>query len=61
MPTGLIEHHCDVLILGDRGGETIQKLLHGVGIDVGHDQREGPSRRRVFDTTSVPGSTASTM
>ena len=36
-----------MLILADRGGEAIKKLLHGVGVYLGHDQSERIVRSRL--------------
>jgi hypothetical protein len=40
MPTGLIKHHDDVLIVGDGGSEAVEELLHRLGVDVGQDEGE---------------------
>ena len=40
MPTGLIEHHDDVLVLADGGGDAVEELLHRFGVGVRHDEGE---------------------
>ena len=41
VPPCLVEHHCDVLIIADRRGKTIEELLHRLRVHVRHDEREG--------------------
>jgi hypothetical protein len=38
MPAGLIKHHDDVLIVGDRGSEAVEELLHRLGVGIGQDE-----------------------
>ena len=51
MPTGLIKHHDDVLIVGDRGSEAVEEMLHRLGC--WHRARRGQSRCR-YPTTRIP-------
>jgi hypothetical protein len=41
VPTGLIEHHRDVLVFADLGAEAIEEQLHRLGVHIRQDQREG--------------------
>ncbi len=41
VPSGLIGEHGHVLVVGDRGGEAIEELLHRLGIGPRHHQSEG--------------------
>ena len=61
MPVGPVEHHDGVIIGIQRYRKPIQEQLHRIGVRIGQHQGETPCRRRVFDTTSVPGSTAAKM
>jgi hypothetical protein len=38
---GLIEQHDGVGVLREARGEAIDEYIHGVGIDLGEDEREG--------------------
>ena len=40
MPAGPIEHHDDVLVLGNGRGETVEELLHRLGVRIRQDQSE---------------------
>ena len=40
MPSGSMGEHGHVLVVGDRLGELIEELLHRLGIDMRHHQRE---------------------
>jgi hypothetical protein len=41
VPSGLIEQHDGVGVLREARGEAIEEYVHGVGIDLGEDEREG--------------------
>jgi hypothetical protein len=41
VPARAVEEQSDVIGLGDGLGEAVEKFLHGVGVDLGQDQREG--------------------
>ena len=41
VPPGLIEQHDGVRVLREVRGEAIDEYIHGVGIDLGEDEREG--------------------
>ena len=47
MPTGLIENQEDMLAGANSFGEFIQIDLHGVGRDLGQDERKGVIRARL--------------
>lgn len=47
MPTGLIEDHHRMFVLGDRFCEAVEEHLHGFSIGIGHDEREGIVRPRL--------------
>ena len=38
MPAGLIEHHDDMLVGGNRRSEAVEEFLHRLGIRVRHDE-----------------------
>ena len=44
VPSGLVEHHGDVLVIGDCGGETIEEDLHRLGVGVGQNKGEAVIR-----------------
>ena len=43
VPSGLIEQHDGVGVLREARGEAIDEYIHGVGIDLGEDEREDSS------------------
>jgi hypothetical protein len=47
VPARLIEYHGHVLVLADGRREAVQELLHCIGVDIGHDEREGIVRTRL--------------
>ena len=53
MPAGLIEHQDGVFVVGERGGEAIEELLHRRRVDVRHDEREGIIRARLHGREDV--------
>jgi hypothetical protein len=56
-----------VLVLSDRHAEAVEKQLHGLGVDVGQDQREGvvgaglDRREDVGEREALVGNAARTL
>jgi len=48
VPSRLIEHHGDVLVVIDRRREAIEEQLHRLGVHVGQDQSEGIVGSRLY-------------
>src|ERR1700730_13063146 len=58
VPSGLIEQHDGVGVLREARGEAIDEYVHGVGIDLGEDEREGIVGGRPHDGIEVGGNEA---
>ena len=58
VPSGLIEQHDGVGVLREARGEAIEEYVHGVGIDLGEDEREGIVGGRPNGGTEVVGNVA---
>ena len=55
---GLIEQHDGVGVLREARGEAIEEYIHGVGIDLGEDEREGIVGGRPHGGIEVGGNEA---
>ena len=58
VPSGLIEQHDGVGVLREARGEAIDEYIHGVGIDLGEDKREGIVSGRPHGGIEVGGNEA---
>ena len=58
VPSGLIEQHDGVGVLREADGEAIEEYVHGVGIDLGEDEREGIVGGRPHGGIEVAGNEA---
>jgi len=58
VPSGLTERHDGVGVLREAGGEAIEEYVHGVGIDLGEDEREGIVGGRPHGGIEVGGNEA---
>ena len=58
VPSGLTERHDGVGVLREAGGEAIEEYVHGVGIDLGEDEREGIVGGRPHGGIEVAGNEA---
>lgn len=53
MPPGLIENQENMLVRADGFGELVEIDLHGVGRDLGQDEREGVIRARLHGAVNI--------
>ena len=58
VPSGLIEQHDGVNVLGEARGQAIEEYIHGAGIDLGEDEREGIVGGRPHGGIEVGGNEA---
>ena len=58
VPSGLIEQHDGVGVLREARCEAIEEYVHGVGIDLGEDEREGIVGGRPHGGIEVGGNEA---
>ena len=58
VPSGLTEQHDGVGVLREARGEAIEEYVHGVGIDLGEDEREGIVGGRPHGGIEVGGNEA---